>query len=189
MIYRQIGKRLIDIVAASISITVLSPLLLAVALAIWMTDPGPVIFRQVRAGRNARPFLFYKFRSMPVDTRDLPSDELGEIKLSKVGRFIRRTNLDELPQLVNILRGDMSLVGPRPPLCTQEDLIAARRSNGALEISPGLTGWAQINSFDGMTVAEKASLDGEYVLKLSLIFDIRILLSTLIYLRKPPPTY
>lgn len=189
MIYRYIGKRLMDIIAASIAIVLLIPVFVIVAITIKLTDPGPVIFRQLRVGQNAEPFHFYKFRSMPVGTRDLPSDKLGEVRLSAVGKFIRRANLDELPQLYNILRGDMSLIGPRPSLCTQEELIAARRSNGALHLRPGLTGWAQVNSFDHMSVGQKAAFDGEYVDRLSLLFDLKIVLWTFSYLRKPPPVY
>lgn len=189
MTYSDFGKRAVDIVAAALAILALSPIFAAVALAIKFSDPGPIVFRQLRAGRNGEPFMFYKFRSMPVDTRNLPSDKLGDIRLSSVGRFIRRTNLDELPQLFNILRGDMSLIGPRPSLCTQEELIAARRANGALRLRPGLTGWAQVNSFDFMTVDQKAALDGDYAANLSLSLDMKIILRTFAYLRKPPPVY
>lgn len=189
MIYACIGKRAVDIIVACLFIFLLLPLFVLIALTIKSTDPGPVVFRQRRVGRNGNPFIFYKFRSMPIDTRDLPSDKLGEVRLGVVGRFIRRTNLDELPQLFNILRGDMSLIGPRPSLCTQEDLIVARRANGALQIRPGLTGWAQINSFDYMTTDQKAALDGEYAALLSPLLDLRIVLRTFSYLRKPPPVY
>ena len=189
MIYRCLGKRAVDIVAASLAILILLPLFAIIALAIKSTDPGPAIFRQLRTGRDGNPFLFYKFRSMPVDTRDLPSDELGEVQVSAVGRFIRHTNLDELPQFFNILRGDMSLIGPRPSLCTQEELIAVRRANGALRLRPGLTGWAQVNSFNHMTVDQKAALDGEYAIRLSPLLDLKIILRTFAYLRKSTPVY
>lgn len=189
MIYARFGKRAMDIVVAALAILALTPLFAAVAFAIKLTDPGPVIFRQRRTARYGGTFLFYKFRSMPVDTGHLPSDKIGEVRLSPVGRFIRRTSLDELPQLFNILRGDMSLVGPRPSLGTQDELIASRRANGALRLRPGLTGWAQVNSFDFMTIEQKAALDGEYAANLSLPLDMKIILRTFAYLRKPPPVY
>jgi O-antigen biosynthesis protein WbqP len=189
MIYLRFGKRAVDILAATLAILALAPLFIAVALAIKIADPGPAIFRQLRTGRCGVPFMFYKFRSMPVDTRNLPSDKLGKVRLSAIGRFIRRTNLDELPQLFNILRGDMSLIGPRPSLCTQEELIAARRANDALRLRPGLTGWAQVNSFDYMTVDQKAALDGDYAANLSPLLDLKIVLRTFAYLRKSPPVY
>ncbi|ALH82292.1 capsular biosynthesis protein [Sphingopyxis macrogoltabida] len=187
--YSRFGKRALDILVSASAILVLTPLLVAVALAIKFTDPGPAIFRQRRAGRDGEPFMFYKFRSMPVDTRNLPSDKLGDVQLTPVGSFIRRTNLDELPQLFNILRGEMSLIGPRPSLCTQEELIAARGANGALRLRPGLTGWAQVNSFDFMTIDQKAALDGDYAARISARLDFKILLRTFAYLRKPPPVY
>ena len=110
-------------------------------------------------------------------------------RVTRVGRLIRRTNVDELPQLVNILRGDMSIVGPRPPITSQSDLIELRRANGALNCRPGLTGWAQINAFDGMSVVRKAELDGDYAARISLRRDIVIILRTFGYLLKPPPKY
>ena len=133
--------------------------------------------------------LFYKFRSMPVNTGDMPSDKIGSVNISWIGRLIRRTNLDELPQLINILKGDMSIVGPRPSISTQKELIELRKSNGSLALKPGLTGLAQIKSYDGMSVEKKAAYDGDYFIKLSFYTDIKIILSTFIYLIKPPPVY
>lgn len=187
--YRNGVKRALDIGLSLIGGLILSPLLLFVAIAIKLADPGPVIFRQQRIGAGGRPFDFYKFRSMPVGTGDIPSDRLGSVRLSWIGRLIRRTNLDELPQLWNVLRGDMSVVGPRPPIPSQEELIALRRENGALALRPGLTGWAQINSYDGMSVAAKAALDGDYARTLSALKDIGIILRTFLYLLRPPPKY
>lgn len=175
--------------ASSAALVALGPVLLLVALLIRMFDPGPAIFRQERVGRDGRRFVLYKFRSMPVNTGDIPSAGIGTVRLAWTGRVIRRSNLDELPQLLNILKGDMSLVGPRPPLPAQADLIGFRRENGALACRPGLTGWAQVNSFDGMSNAEKARLDGEYARRMSLAFDAGIILRTFTYLLKPPPTY
>lgn len=187
--YLLFGKRLLDICLATCALVLLSPLLILTALSIKVFDSGPVIFKQRRIGRGGATFVFYKFRSMPVNTGDLPSDRLGSVKLGPIGKFIRRTNIDELPQLVNILKGDMSIVGPRPPIPGQIELIEARRKNGALNCRPGLTGLAQINSFDGMTAVEKAAFDGKYVSSLSLVGDMKIMVGTAAYLLKPPPVY
>ena len=187
--YRNGLKRLLDIVLAALAGLLLSPLLLVVAIAIKLTDPGPVIFRQKRVGTGGRLFDFYKFRSMPVNTGDVPSDQLAEMRLSAIGRFIRRTNIDELPQLWNVLRGDLSIVGPRPPIPSQAELIERRRQSGALDCRPGLTGWAQVNAYDGMSVAEKAAYDGEYARRLSPLQDLRIIARTFGYFLKPPPKY
>lgn len=171
------------------ALILLSPLCLAVMLSIYIFDPGPAIFRQKRVGRNGRIFEFYKFRSMPLNTGDIPSDKLDNLKLSWIGRLIRRTNVDELPQLVNILKGDMSIVGPRPPIPSQLILIELRRDNGALACRPGLTGLAQVNSFDGMSIEQKAAFDGQYATSISILRDIIIVARTLLYLLKPPPKY
>ncbi|HEV2568120.1 sugar transferase [Sphingomonas sp.] len=187
--YAKWGKRTLDVTLALTGLLLLLPFMAAIAIAIRLADPGPVIFRQLRTGRGGRTFEFYKFRSMPVNTGNVPSDQLAGVKLSPVGRFIRRTNLDELPQLINILRGDMSIVGPRPPIPSQTELIELRRRSGALACRPGLTGWAQVNSFDGMSVAEKATLDAAYATQVSLIRDLSIIARTFSYLLKPPPRY
>lgn len=189
MIYRAFGKRVFDIFFSLLALLLLSPLLVVVALLIKVFDPGPVIFRQNRVGRNGESFVFYKFRSMPVNTGDIPSDKIGAVRIGAVGRFIRRTSIDELPQLLNILKGDMSIVGPRPPITSQTELIGLRRSNGALLCRPGLTGLAQIRSFDGMTVPQKAEFDGMYARSISFLGDIKIVLGTFTYLLKPPPVY
>lgn len=189
MIYRAFGKRVFDVFFSLLALVLLSPLLLVVSLLIRVFDPGPVIFRQNRIGRNGETFAFYKFRSMPVNTGDIPSDKIGAVRIGPVGRFIRRTSIDELPQLFNILRGDMSIVGPRPPIASQVELIGLRRSNGALLCRPGLTGLAQISSFDGMTVPQKAEFDGIYARSITLLGDVKIVLGTLTYLLKPPPVY
>jgi len=187
--YRNGPKRLLDIAVAAVALLVLALPMLAVALLIRLTDPGPVIFRQRRVGADGRFFDFYKFRSMPADTGDIASDQLGELQIGWVGRLIRRTNVDELPQLWNVLRGDMAIVGPRPPIPAQTELIELRRANGSLALRPGLTGWAQVNSFDGMSVAEKAALDGAYAQAVSLGKDLAIMLRTFAYLLRPPPKY
>ncbi len=126
---------------------------------------------------------------MPVNTRNTTSDQLGEISIPAFGRFLRRTNLDELPQLFNILIGDMSLVGPRPPLPDQYELLDLRRANGAIACRPGLTGLAQVHSFDGMSPKDKAALDGIYAANVSMIRDGMIVIKTFVYLTKPPPRY
>lgn len=187
--YAKFFKRCVDIFGALIALLLLSPLMLVIALLIKIFDPGPIIFVQRRVGRDGEEFRFFKFRSMPVNTGDVSSDQLGQIKLTFIGRLIRRTNIDELPQLFNILRGDMSIVGPRPPISSQSELIEIRKKNGAISIRPGLTGWAQVNSFDGMSVNDKAKFDGEYSQKLNLWLDIKIVLMTVAYLFKKPPVY
>jgi len=187
--YRNSPKRFLDIVVAAFALVLLALPMLAIALLIRVTDPGPVIFRQRRVGAGGRTFDFYKFRSMPVNTGDIPSDRLGEVRIGPVGRLIRRTNADELPQLWNVLKGDMSIVGPRPPIPTQTELVELRRANGSLELRPGLTGWAQVNSFDGMSVAEKAAFDGAYAGEISFGKDVAIILRTFAYLLRPPPKY
>lgn len=187
--YSDFGKRWFDVVFALTAILAFLPVLVFIALLIKLYDPGPVIFRQKRTGLNGDVFDFYKFRSMPVNTGNIPSDQLGGVKLTWVGKFIRRTNVDELPQLVNILKGDMSIVGPRPPLPTQCELIEYRRQNGALFCRPGLTGLAQISSFNGMKVIEKADFDGRYSRSISFRNDLMIIFKTFGYLLKPPPVY
>ena len=187
--YKLFGKRLFDIFIVFVAVVCLSPLIVIIALLIKIVDPGPIIFKHNRVGQNGELFSFFKFRSMPVNTGDLASDEVGQVKFTWVGKMIRRTNIDELPQLLNILKGDMSIVGPRPPIGSQEELLQARKGNGSLFVRPGLTGLAQVNSFDGMTVSEKAAFDGEYVEKITFVKDVQIILNTVLYLFKPPPVY
>lgn len=187
--YLACGKRFADLIVGLCALVLLSPMILAVAVLIRVFDPGPVLFRQERVGADGRLFLFYKFRSMPVNTENVSSEQLGTVDQTWVGKFIRRANLDELPQLFNIVRGDMSVVGPRPPISSQVDLIEYRRKNGALQCRPGLTGLAQVNSYDGMTAAEKAAFDGRYAENISFLGDVKIVLSTFGYLLKPPPVY
>lgn len=187
--YRTFGKRFLDILIVFTSVVFLSPLLLITAILIKLFDPGPIIFSQDRVGRNGVVFRFYKFRSMPVNTGDISSDQLGSVQLTWIGKLIRRTNIDELPQLLNILKGDMSIVGPRPPIPTQDELIQCRKRNRAIECIPGLTGLAQIRSYDGMAIEEKAKLDGIYAENISFFNDVKIIIGTFSYLLKPPPVY
>jgi O-antigen biosynthesis protein WbqP len=188
-IYARHGKRPLDVVLVSLAMLVLWPVMLAVTLGVRLSSPGPVLFVQKRVGRNGQAFLIFKFRSMPVSTGEIASGELGQMEIGRFAKFIRRTNLDELPQLFNIFAGDMSLIGPRPPLLSQTDLIALRQANGAIRCRPGLTGLAQINSFDGMSAQQKAQFDGRYADNVSLWGDLMILLKTFCYLAKPPPKY
>lgn len=188
-VYQRIGKRLLDLFIVVSATLILLPFMLLLAILIKIFDPGPIIFKQKRVGRGGEVFDFYKFRSMPVNTGDLPSDKVGQLNLTWIGKLIRRTNLDELPQLFNVLKGDMSIVGPRPPIPSQTELTELRRDNGALECRPGLTGLAQVSSFDGMSVPEKAAFDGQYANKVTFWGDMSIILRTFVYLLKPPPVY
>ncbi len=187
--YIIFGKRCLDISLSLLAIILLSPIFLITYLLIKIFDPGPVIFCQQRIGFCGSSFEFYKFRSMPLNTGDIPSDKIGQVQLTWIGRFIRRSNIDELPQLFNILKGDMSIVGPRPPLGSQTDLIELRRKNGSLRCRPGLTGLAQVSSFNGMKVSEKAEFDAHYANSISFGKDILIIFKTFSYLLKPPPVY
>lgn len=188
-IYRIYLKRVIDLIASVMVALLLSPLLFLVAILIKTFDSGPIIFKHRRVGKGGEGFDIYKFRSMPVNTGDISSDMIGNIELSWIGKLIRRTNIDELPQLFNIAKGDMSIVGPRPPILNQYELIELRRANGALYCKPGLTGLAQVKSYDGMTVARKAAYDAEYASHITLKNDMLIVLKTVAYLFKPPPKY
>ncbi len=177
------AKRAFDAAASALGLVVLSPVLGATALAVKATSPGPVLFRQRRVARfeGSEPAYFeiLKFRTMRTDTPDLPSHMIDANDwLTPIGAFLRRTSLDELPQLWNILRGDMSAVGPRPALWSQDDLVAERARWGANAVRPGLTGWAQINGRDELPVAEKARLDGQYAQNRSLSLDARCFLGT-----------
>jgi O-antigen biosynthesis protein WbqP len=187
--YALFGKRVFDFMASLAALLCLLPIMLLIAVAIRLGDRGPALFRQKRVGRNGHIFTLLKFRSMPICTADVPSDQAGVLVTTPVGRFIRRTNLDELPQLINILRGEMSVVGPRPALPKQSELIEARISNGAIACRPGLTGLAQINAYDGMSSIQKSNWDGRYAARVTIVNDIGIILSTFRYLLKPPPVY
>ena len=181
--YIRYLKRTLDIFIAFFGIVILSPILIIISVVVFINDPGPVMFRQKRVGRNKRHFLMLKFRSMKMSApHDTPTHKLKdpEQHITKVGRFLRRLSLDELPQLFNILIGQISVVGPRPALWNQYDLIAERDKYGANDIRPGLTGWAQINGRDELPIPVKAKLDGEYVEKMSFLFDIKCFWGTII---------
>lgn len=177
------AKRIMDILFSAIGFVVLLPFLLLISICIKFDSKGPVLFRQKRVGKNDSYFYIYKFRTMYVDTpRDMPTHllEQADKQITRVGKFLRKTSLDELPQLVNILLGQMSIVGPRPALWNQEDLIEARRALGVNKVRPGLTGWAQINGRDELPIETKAKLDAEYVSRMSLLFDLKIICLTLL---------
>lgn len=187
--YQAFFKRLTDIALSIIALLLLSPILILTTICIKVCDHGPIIFVQRRIGRHGQTFFFFKFRSMPVNTGDIPSDQIGALKLTWIGSLIRRTNIDELPQLLNILCGDMSIVGPRPALPSQTELTGCRQENGALGCRPGLTGLAQVNAYDGMSTGEKAVFDGRYASAITFRNDVSIVLKTFLYLLKPPPRY
>lgn len=183
-IYKRFFKRLIDIVVSGIAIIILAVPMLIIAVAIKIDSPGPVLFRQKRFGIHKSIFYIYKFRTMYIDTpKNIPTHQLKDAvsHITKVGKFLRKTSMDELPQLFNIFKNDMSIVGPRPVVRKEVDLIEEREKYGANDIKPGLTGWAQVNGRDELEVTEKAKLDGEYVEKQSLLFDIKCILKTVVY--------
>ena len=187
--YARFVKRALDATAAALLLVLLSPLLVLVAAAIRMEDGGPAIFRQRRVGRKGCEFTLYKFRSMPSGTPNVPSAAAQALKLTRAGRFIRRTNLDELPQLWNVLRGDMSLIGPRPALPSQTSLVMHRNERGITLVRPGLTGLAQVNAYDGMPELEKLAWESRYVQRISFTRDAVIALRTFAYLLRRPPAY
>jgi len=175
-VYKKFGKRILDFAAALIAMIILLPVYLIIIVAIKLDSSGPVIFQQNRVGRYKQVFPILKFRTMRADTpHDVPTHQLRDpgAYITKVGRFLRRTSLDELPQIVNILLGQMSIVGPRPALWNQDDLIAERDKYGANDIRPGLTGWAQVNGRDELEIPVKAKLDGDYVRQMSFALDAK----------------
>lgn len=179
--YKGFVKRAIDIVLATAGIIVLSLPMLVIAIIIKIDSKGPVFFKQKRVGIHKKHFTILKFRTMRTDTpHDAPTHELSDPKrwITKVGGFLRKTSLDELPQLFNIWIGHMSVIGPRPALWNQFDLIAERDKYGANDVRPGLTGWAQINGRDELEIYVKARLDGEYVKKISFGFDVKCFFGT-----------
>lgn len=173
-------KRVFDFIISLIGVRVLSPIILIVALAVKFTSPGPMLFKQRRIGKNNVEFEIYKFRTMRIDTPNVPTHllENPEQWITPVGKFLRKTSLDELPQLFNILKGEMSIVGPRPALYNQIDLKEMRTEAGVHKLVPGLTGWAQINGRDEIPLSLKVKLDKEYLMKKSFFFDIKIIFMT-----------
>lgn len=179
--YSTFFKRLIDIVLSFLGVVILALPMLVIVLAIKIDDPGPAFFKQKRVGKGKELFLLYKFRSMKMNTPDIPTHllENPDQHITRVGHFLRKTSLDELPQLFNILSGKMSIIGPRPALWNQDDLVAERDKYRANDVRPGLTGWAQINGRDELEIPVKAKLDGEYVEKMSFLFDCRCFFGTI----------
>ena len=179
--YVHFFKRLIDFFLSLMGVIFLALPMLIIALVIKIDSKGPVFFKQKRIGLRKTYFHILKFRTMRIDTpHDAPTHELSDPTkwITKVGAFLRKTSLDELPQLFNILSGKMSIIGPRPALWNQDDLIAERDKYGANDVKPGLTGWAQINGRDELEIPVKAKLDGEYVEKMSFLFDCKCFFGT-----------
>ena len=185
--YQKFGKRLLDLLLSALGIVVLSPVLLVLVVAIKLDSPGPVLFRQKRVGIHKTHFHILKFRTMRIDTpKDTPTHLLDNPQqwITRVGGFLRKTSLDELPQIFNIFAGQMSIIGPRPALWNQYDLIAERDKYGANDVLPGLSGWAQINGRDELPIDVKAGLDGEYVQRLSFAFDVKCFFGTIVSVLK-----
>lgn len=175
-------KRMIDFILSLIAIIILSPIFLVLAIWIKMDSPGPVFFKQKRIGKNRTFFQIYKFRTMRSDTpKDTPTHMLNDPAsfITRSGHFLRKTSLDELPQLINIVKGEMAIIGPRPALWNQYDLIEERDKYGANDVRPGLTGWAQINGRDELEIPIKAKLDGDYVQNISFLFDLKCFFGTI----------
>ncbi len=180
--YKQFFKRLIDILISLVGILVLAIPMLIIVILIKIDDPGPVLFKQKRVGKHKTYFQLIKFRSMKMTTpHDVPTHQLEnpEQYLLKIGGALRKYSLDELPQLFNIVKGDMSIIGPRPALWNQDDLVAERDKYGVNDVKPGLTGWAQINGRDELEIPVKAKLDGEYVEKMGFGMDCRCFLGSI----------
>lgn len=183
IMYRTFFKRFFDIVLSLLAIVLLSWLFIIISFAIVIDDPGPVLFTQKRVGKNKKLFKILKFRSMKMNTpHDTPTHMLKnpDQYITRVGKFLRKTSLDELPQIFNILVGQMSIIGPRPALWNQDDLVAERDKYGANDVRPGLSGWAQINGRDELEIQVKARLDGEYVEKMSFAMDWKCFWKTII---------
>lgn len=183
MLYKDGLKRIIDFILSLMGIVVLSPVLLLLCLAIKLDSKGPIIFKQKRVGKNKTHFNIYKFRTMKIDTpKEMPTHLLADpdFYITKVGKFLRKTSLDELPQLFNIIKGDMAVIGPRPALWNQYDLIEERDKYGANDIRPGLTGLAQISGRDELEIKQKAFLDGKYTESISPSMDLKCFLGTIV---------
>lgn len=183
---KDVLKRIFDFLMSLIAIIILSPVILIVALAVKFTSPGPMLFKQRRIGKDNIEFEIYKFRTMRIDTPNVPTHllENPDQWITPVGKFLRKTSLDELPQLFNILKGEMSIVGPRPALYNQSDLRDMRTAVGVHKLIPGLTGWAQINGRDEIPLSLKVRLDKEYLDRKSFLFDIKIIFMTVLSVLK-----
>lgn len=176
-------KNILDFILSLLALIILLPFFFIFAIIIKLESKGPIFFKQKRIGKDKREFYIYKFRTMRTDTpKDMPTHLLkdAESYITKSGKIFRKTSIDELPQIINILKGQMSIIGPRPALWNQYDLIKERDKYNANSIRPGLTGWAQVNGRDELEIPIKAKFDGEYVEKMSLLFDTKIFLKTII---------
>lgn len=175
-------KRIIDLVISVVGLVILSPIFIITAILIKLESKGPIIFKQERVGKDSKKFNIYKFRSMKKETPNLSTEEFTDSKLyiTRVGRFIRSTSIDELPQIFNIIKGDMSIVGPRPVIDTENRLLTLRKINNIDKMMPGITGWAQINGRDNICVEEKIKYELEYMDRKSIKFDLYIIIMTVI---------
>ena len=185
--YKRYIKRMIDFVLSAAGFVFLVPVFLILVLMIKLDSPGPALFKQKRVGRNKTFFNIYKFRTMRTETpKEMPTHMLADPDkyITRVGRLLRKSSLDELPQIVNILFGQMAIIGPRPALWNQYDLIAERDKYGANDIRPGLTGWAQVNGRDELPIEIKANFDGEYVQRMSFFFDLKCFGATIAVVTK-----
>lgn len=185
-VYMKI-KRIIDFIMALVGMLLLLPVFLILMLAIKLDSPGPILFKQKRVGIHKSHFNILKFRTMKIDTpKDMPTHMLQnpEQYITKVGKFLRKTSLDELPQIINILKGDMSIIGPRPALWNQYDLLEERDKYGANDVMPGLTGLAQISGRDELEIEVKAQLDGDYVAKMGFWMDVKCFFGTILSVLK-----
>lgn len=183
VIYKSYLKRIFDITLAIVAIIILSPILLIIALFVKIDSKGPLFFKQLRVGKNKKEFYIFKFRTMKIDTPSyVPTFllENPEIHITKLGGILRKTSLDELPQLINIIKGDMSFIGPRPTIRKEIELYNEREKNRVYEITPGLTGWAQINGRDQISLEDKVKLDSYYLNNISLKLDMKILFLTIV---------
>ena len=182
MIYQKHIKRILDFSLSTVGLIILSPVYVILVIAIKADSKGPILFKQKRVGIHKHLFNIYKFRTMSIDTpKDTPTHMLKnpDQYITKVGKFLRKTSLDELPQIFNIIKGEMSIIGPRPALWNQEDLIAERDQYGANDVRPGLTGLAQISGRDELEIPIKAKLDGQYVKNISFSFDCKMFFKTI----------
>ncbi|MBE6013775.1 MAG: sugar transferase [Lachnospiraceae bacterium] len=185
--YTAVVKPVIDKALSFLGLVLLSPVFLIIAILIFVDDPGPILFTQKRVGIGKTFFMLHKFRTMKMSTpHDVPTHLLSnpDQYITRMGQFLRKTSLDELPQIWDIFRGKMSIIGPRPALWNQEDLVSERDKYGANDVLPGLTGWAQINGRDELEIPVKAKLDGEYVKRMSLSFDIKCFIGTIFSVAK-----
>ncbi len=179
--YRKCIKRIIDLILSFIAVVFLAPVFLIIILLIKLDSPGPALFTQKRVGKNKTHFKIYKFRTMLTDTpKEVPTHMLADSEkyITRMGSLLRKCSADELPQVFNILLGQMSIIGPRPALWNQYDLIAERDKYGANDIMPGLTGWAQISGRDELSIEAKAQYDGEYAKRMSFLFDLKCIFGT-----------